>query len=79
MLLPWNASLAAMDFFVEQFPDYDPKFSILVAVSVPMFVVQAFVFPFVKRIPLQIKLTVAFALSTVITFLLVIVPLVVQD
>lgn len=79
MLLPWNASLAAMDFFVEQFPDYDPKFSILVAVSVPMFAVQAVIFPFVKRIPLQVKLTAAFALATIITFLLVIVPLAISD
>jgi len=37
MLLPWNAMLAAMDFFEAQFPSYKPQFSLLVAVSVPLF------------------------------------------
>ena len=37
MLLPWNAMLAAMDFFTEEFPSYKPSFSLLVAVSAPMF------------------------------------------
>jgi hypothetical protein len=36
MLLPWNAMLAAMDFFTSEFPSYKPDFSLLVAVSVPM-------------------------------------------
>ena len=40
MLLPWNAMLAAMDFFESEFPSYKPQFSLLVAVSVPLFVVQ---------------------------------------
>ena len=46
MLLPWNAMLAAMDFFSEEFPSYKPSFSLLVAVSGPMFLVQAAVFFF---------------------------------
>ena len=39
MLLPWNAMLAAMDFYTEEFPNYKPSFSLLVAVSAPMFLV----------------------------------------
>ena len=40
MLLPWNVMLAAMDYFTEKFPSYKPSFSLLVAVSVPMLLVQ---------------------------------------
>ena len=39
MLMPWNAILASMDFFTAQFPSYQPSFSLLVAVSAPMFLV----------------------------------------
>ena len=51
ILLPWNAMLAAMDFFTNSFPDYEPSFSLLVAVSAPMFIVQAIVFFFLQNIP----------------------------
>jgi len=50
MLLPWNCMLAAMDFFEAQFPSYKPEFSILVAVSTPMFIVQAIAFFFLQKI-----------------------------
>lgn len=79
MLLPWNAMLAAMDFFKEEFPSYEPSFSLLVAVSGPMFLVQALVFFFLGSIPRQIKVTAMFALSTLITFGLVLVPICVTD
>ena len=46
MLLPWNAMLAAMDYFTDKFPDYKPSFSLLVAVSVPMLLVQLVVYFF---------------------------------
>ena len=39
LLLPWNAILAAMDFFQTKFPKSDgfnPSFALLVAVSAPM-------------------------------------------
>jgi hypothetical protein len=47
MLLPWNAIMAAMDFFEAQFPEYKPQFSLLVAVSVPLFFVQLLVYFFI--------------------------------
>ena len=79
MLLPWNAMLAAMDFFKEEFPSFEPSFSLLVAVSAPMFGVQAIAFFFLQYIPLHIKVTFMFMLSTAITFGLVLIPLCVAD
>ena len=79
MLMPWNAMLAAMDFFTDQFPSYKPSFSLLVAVSAPMFLVQATVFFLLQNIPLQVKVTFMFAISTVITLLLVLVPICISD
>ena len=37
-MLPWNAMLAAMDYFETEFPSYKPSFSLLVAVSGPMLI-----------------------------------------
>lgn len=79
MLLPWNAMLAAMDFFSDAFPSYEPSFSLLVAVSAPMFIVQALVFFVLQNIPRQVKVTLMFAISTLITFGLVLVPICVED
>lgn len=79
MLLPWNAMLAAMDFFKDEFPSYEPSFSLLVAVSAPMFLVQALVFFLLQNIPRQVKVTLMFAISTVITFGLVLVPICIED
>ena len=44
MLMPWNAMLAAMDFYTDVYPSYKPSFSLIVAVSAPIFGVQALVF-----------------------------------
>ena len=79
MLLPWNAMLAAMDFFEDQFTDYKPNFSLLVAVSVPLFFVQVLVYFFLQYIPLQIKMTTTFGLNAIVTMLLVLIPLQVQS
>ena len=79
MLLPWNAMLAAMDFFTEEFPSYKPSFSLLVAVSAPMFLVQAIVFFLLQNIALQVKVTLMFAISTLVTFGLVLIPLCITD
>ena len=40
LLLPWNATLAAMDYFIEIFPSYNPSFTFLLAVSLPMLGMQ---------------------------------------
>ena len=79
MLLPWNAMLAAMDFFTDAFPSYEPSFSLLVAVSAPMFGVQALVFFLLQSIPLHFKVTIMFIVSTLVTFGLVLVPIWVSD
>lgn len=36
LLLPWNAIIASMDFFKGRFLTYEPSFTFLVAVSLPM-------------------------------------------
>ena len=79
MLLPYNAILAAMDFFTLKFPSYQPEFSLLVAVSTPMLLIQAIGFFFVNRIPLDLRLTLTFATNTTITFLIGLSPLLVDN
>ena len=79
MLLPWNAMLAAMDFFTEEFPSYKPSFSLLVAVSAPMFLVQAAVFFLLQNMSLHFKITSMFAVSTLITFGIVLAPICISD
>ena len=49
------------------------------AVSAPIFVVQAMVFFLMQEIALHYKLTLTFALNTLITFALVLVPLEIDD
>jgi len=44
LLLPWNATMATMAFFIERFPNYSPSFSFLVAVSIPMLFMQIVAF-----------------------------------
>jgi hypothetical protein len=77
MLLPWNVIMAAMDFFVEEFPNYKPSFSILVAVSVPLLLIQLLVYFFLQYLPMQFKMTVTFAINSVVTVLLVLIPLII--
>jgi hypothetical protein len=79
MLLPWNTILAAMDFFEAEFVDYKPQFSLLVAVSVPLFFVQLLAYFFLQYIPLQVKLTWTFGLNAVITVMLALLPLQISD
>jgi hypothetical protein len=79
MLLPYNAILAAMDFFTLKFPSYQPEFSLLVAVSTPMLLIQAIGFFFFNRIPLDLRLTLTFATNTTITFLIGLSPLLVHN
>lgn len=49
------------------------------AVSVPLFVVQVLVYFFLQYIPMQFKLTWTFGINTVITVLLVLLPLQIED
>ena len=79
ILLPWNAILASMDFFKEQFPSYKPSFTLIVAVSAPMLIVQAIAFFAIHKIPQHIKVTAMFTINTLITFSLVLVPLYIQN
>lgn len=79
MLLPWNAMLAAMDFFTIEFPSYKPSFSLLVAVTVPLFFVQILTYFFLQYMPLQLKMTWTFCINTVITVLLALLPLQIQN
>jgi hypothetical protein len=46
---------------------------------VPLFIGQLLVFFFLQYIPMQVKLTSCFALNTVITVLLAVLPLYIQD
>lgn len=39
MLMPWNAMLANMAFYIEIYPNYEPSFTLIVAVSAPIFIV----------------------------------------
>jgi len=78
-MLPWNTIMAAMDYFTAKFPDYKPSFSLLVAVSVPGFLTQLLVYFFLQYLPLQFKMTVTFLINSIVTVLLVLIPLVVKD
>ena len=78
-MLPWNAMLAAMDYFTESFPSYKPSFSLLVAVSAPMLIVQAIVFFFLQYMPLHFKMTSIFGVMSSIVVLDALVPTLVAD
>lgn len=71
--------LAAMDYFTESFPSYKPSFSLLVAVSAPMLIVQAIVFFFLQYMPLHFKMTSIFGVMSCIVVLDALVPTLVAD
>ena len=79
MLMPWNAMLASLDFFKEEFPSYMPTFSLLSAVSTPMFLFQAINFFFMQGISPYLKVTLMFALSSLITFGIVLATVYIDD
>ena len=79
LMLPWNAILASMDFFLDTYPSYKPSFSLLIAISAPMFPTQALAFFFMKSVPLHFKVTLMFAVSTLITIGFILVPMYVKD
>ena len=63
-----------MDIFKSEFPDYKPDFSLIVAVSAPMFLFQAVVFFFLQYIPMQVKMTFVFFLMAVDIILIALIP-----
>ena len=78
-MLPWNSIQAAMDIFKAEFPSYKPDFSLIVAVSAPMFLFQAIVFFFLQYIPLSIKMTFVFFLMAIDIILIALVPNFITD
>eukprot|EP00347_Sterkiella_histriomuscorum_P021950 403332207 len=79
LLLPWNAIIAAMDYFNAIYPNHQPSFTFLVAVSVPMLLMQIVCFLLRGQISLHISLTMALAVNTVLTLLTAIIPQVIDD
>lgn len=78
-MMPWNSILAIMDFFEASFPDQKPQFSILVAVSAPLFLVQLLAYFFLQLVPIQLKMTVMFAVNAVLMVLFALLPIHIQD
>jgi hypothetical protein len=77
VLLPWNTLLAAMDFFQIIFPKesgYKPSFAFLVAVSVPMLVFELAGLMFLQKVNLHLRMTLTFAINTLATFSLMMIP-----
>ena len=75
-LLPYNAILATLDFFTDEFPGYKPEFLLPLVISYPMLAVQTMAFFILHKIPLQFRMTFTYALNAVVTLLLVLVPLI---
>ena len=74
LLMPWNATLAAMDYFKDIFPSYEPSFSFLLAVSVPMLGMQVVSFTLQTIIPIEVKLTCALFVNMMVTLLIATIP-----
>jgi len=74
-LLPYNAILATLDFFTDEFPTYKPEFLLPLVISYPMLAVQTMAFFILHKIPLQLRMTATYALNALVTLLLVLVPL----
>jgi len=74
LLLPWNATMASLDYFTSIFPHYKPDFTFLMAVSVPMLGMQIVSFALQNFIPLALKLTGSLFINTLVTAGIAIVP-----
>ena len=79
LLLPWNATLAAMDYFVEIFPLFKPATSFLLAVSIPMLGMQLVSFALQNVISPQVKLVGGLFFGTAVSIALTIVPQIVKE
>ena len=72
-LLPYNALFAAMDYFKRNlYPEYNPGFTFVVAVSGPMLLSQIISFLYLEKIPLKIKMSLTFGLNGVLTIMMVV-------
>ena len=81
LLLPFNAIFAAMDYFKQLFPkseNYHPDFTIVVAVSASMLFSQVLSILFLERIPIKLRLGVTFAVNTVFTACIGLLPSVLE-
>jgi len=72
LLLPWNATMATMDYFIGLYPAHKPSFSFLVAVSVPMLFMQ--IIAFAVALPAKLMLLGAFLLNSVVAVGIAVVP-----
>ena len=72
LLLPWNATMATMDYFIGLYPGHKPSFSFLVAVSVPMLVMQ--IMAFAMALPAKVMLLGALILNSCVAAGIAVVP-----
>jgi len=74
--------MAAMDYFKKKFPtdlDYHPDFTLLLAVSLPMLLMQVICFFVLESISLSKRMTATFVLNGFCTILLVLIPSTIKD
>ena len=74
LLLPWNATMANLDYFKGIFPGYGPDFTFLMAVSVPMLGMQMVSFVLQNYIPLSFKLSSCLFVNALVAAGIAIVP-----
>ena len=74
LLLPWNATMASLDYFKEIFPSYKPDFTFLTAVSVPMLGMQLVSFILQTYIPQYFKLSTCLFINCLVAAGIALVP-----
>lgn len=79
LLLPWNATLAAMDYFIDIFPNHNPSFTFLLAVSVPMLGMQIVSFFLQKFLSVEFKLITCLLLNCLVTACVAFIPAVISN
>lgn len=79
LLLPWNATLAAMDYFIDIFPNHNPSFTFLLAVSVPMLGMQVVSFFLQKFLSVEFKLIFCLLVNALVTASIAFVPVIVSN
>ena len=74
LLMPWNATMATMDYFIKIFPSYKPSFTFLLAVTGPMLGMQVVSFVLQSYISVEFKLSASLIVNSLVTILMAIVP-----